>query len=71
MSAITGKTYSLYGNSDTTDEYYQAIRKLIAQFLQKCGDEKRLLLQIRNRVLQNRAKASSSFDSAQDEVSLK
>lgn len=42
-----GKTYSLFGNRKTTDEYYRVIRELTDLFLNKCPDEKRLLMQIR------------------------
>ena len=42
-----GKTYSLFGNHETTDEYYRVIRELTDLFLKRCPDEKRLLLHIR------------------------
>jgi len=42
-----GKTYSLYADADTSNEYYETIRKLIDKFLDNCRDEKNLLLQIR------------------------
>ena len=35
---IEGKTYTLYGNSDTTDAYYTLIRKLADQVLEKYPD---------------------------------
>lgn len=41
-----GKTYSLYGSSVETDQYYTLIKKLADLFLQKCRDEKRLLQHI-------------------------
>lgn len=43
---IEGKTYSLYGDSPETDQYYSLIKKLTDLFLQKCPNEKRLLSQI-------------------------
>ena len=44
---LKGKTYSLFGDNDTTDEYYRAIKGLTNLFLQRCPDEKVLLVQIR------------------------
>ncbi|MEK6527426.1 MAG: DUF116 domain-containing protein [Nitrospirota bacterium] len=43
---VTGKTYSLYGKSSGTEQYYSLIRKLVDLFLQKYPDEKKLLSQI-------------------------
>ena len=43
---LRGKTYSLYGDTDATNQYYTVIRKLADVFLQKCHDEKKLLSQI-------------------------
>jgi hypothetical protein len=43
-----GKTYSLYGDDTRTERYYALIRKLTSLFLQRCPDEKELLLQIQN-----------------------
>jgi hypothetical protein len=40
---LKGKTYSLFGGSQTTDEYYRVIRELTDIFLRRCPDEKRLL----------------------------
>ncbi len=42
-----GKTYSLFGNHETTDEYYRVISDLTDLFLKRCPDEKSLLMQIR------------------------
>lgn len=42
-----GKTYSLFGNNNNTDEYYRVIRELTDLFLKRCPDKKSLLLQIR------------------------
>lgn len=42
-----GRTYSLFGNHETTDNYYRVISELTGLFLKRCPDEKRLLLQIR------------------------
>ncbi len=44
--ALTGKTYSLYGNQSITHQYYGTIKRLTDLFLQKCTDEKRLLHQV-------------------------
>jgi hypothetical protein len=44
---VQGKTYSLFGNKDTTDEYYGLISRLTDLLLQRCPDEKKLLVQIR------------------------
>ena len=41
--AIKGKTYSLFGSSTGTEEYYRTIRKLTDKFLEKCPDEQELL----------------------------
>jgi hypothetical protein len=41
--AISGKTYSLYGNHEDTDLYYRTIRNLADEFLKRCPDDKRLL----------------------------
>ncbi len=43
---ITGKTYSLYGLNTETDQYYSLIEKLADLFLEKCPDEKKLLVQV-------------------------
>jgi hypothetical protein len=43
---IKGKTYSLYGSSSGTDNYYRAIRELIDLFLGRCPDKQELLGQI-------------------------
>jgi len=40
---LKGKTYSLFGDSKTTDDYYRVIRELTDVFLKRCPDEKRLL----------------------------
>jgi len=40
---VKGKTYSLFGNSESTDEYYRVIRELTDTFLKRCPDENRLL----------------------------
>jgi hypothetical protein len=45
--AVQGKTYSLFADKRSTDEYYRVVKKLADIFLQRCPDEKRLLLQIR------------------------
>ncbi len=50
---FSGKTYSLYGETTGTDQYYSLIKDLTDLFLQKCPDEKRLLVQIQ--------KASGNF----------
>ncbi len=44
--AFKGKTYSLYGNDNTTDRYYTVIRKLVNLLLQRGPDEKKLLAQV-------------------------
>lgn len=41
--AIRGKTYSLYGSSAGTDNYYRTIRELTDLFLERCPDEQELL----------------------------
>lgn len=45
--ALQGKTYSLFGESTGTEEYYSAIKKLVDLVLNKYPDEKRLLSLIR------------------------
>lgn len=47
VKIFKGKTYSLFGNHKTTEQYYRVIRELTDLFLKRCPDEKRLLLQIR------------------------
>jgi len=44
---IQGKTYSLYANSATSNEYYETIGNLINRLLENCRDERKLLYQIR------------------------
>jgi hypothetical protein len=44
--ALRGKTFSLYGDSAGTSQYYSIIKKLTDLFLQQCPDEKKLLLQL-------------------------
>jgi hypothetical protein len=39
----TGKTYSLYGGLDGTEQYYSTVKKLADELLRACPDEKRLL----------------------------
>jgi hypothetical protein len=46
MTAIKGKTYSLYGGRATTDLYYSRIREITDQLLVICPDEKILLDQV-------------------------
>lgn len=48
QSVFRGKTYSLFGNSDSTGTYYSLIGRLADLFLQRCPDEKKLLLQVQN-----------------------
>jgi len=45
--AVQGKTYSLFADQSSTDEYYRVIKELADIFLQRCPDEKDLLSQIR------------------------
>ncbi len=45
--ALSGKTYTLFGDSAGTERYYRAIRGLADMFLERCADERRLLFQIR------------------------
>lgn len=45
---FAGKTYSLYGNETHTEHYYALIGKLTNLFLQRCPDERKLLMQIQN-----------------------
>jgi hypothetical protein len=45
--AVSGKTYSLYGDGDETDKYYRTVKKLIELFLHHCPDKKRLLFHVR------------------------
>jgi hypothetical protein len=56
--AVQGKTYSLFADKSSTDEYYRVIKELADIFLQQCPDEKRLLFQIQkasgNRTLLSR-----------------
>ena len=47
IEMLTGKTYSLYADANTSNEYYETIRKLVDKFLENCQDEKDLLSQIR------------------------
>jgi len=44
--AVQGKTYSLFADKFSTDEYYRVINELADLFLQRCPDEKKLLSQI-------------------------
>lgn len=60
QTALKGKTYSLYGKDNITDEYYRIIRKLADLFLEQCPDAKRLLVHIqkaggKRSFLQNRS----------------
>lgn len=56
--AVQGKTYSLFADKRSTDEYYLIVKGLTEVFLQRCPDEKRLLFQIQkasgNRTLLSR-----------------
>jgi hypothetical protein len=56
--AVQGKTYSLFADKSSTDEYYRIIKELADIFLQRCPDETRLLFQIQkasgNRTLLSR-----------------
>lgn len=40
---LRGKTYSLFGESAGTGEYYRTVRELLGRLLAECPDEKRLL----------------------------
>jgi hypothetical protein len=52
---LKGKTYSLYGSSTETDNYYSLIKKLTDHLLEQCPDVQMLLAQIQ------RASGNSSF----------
>ena len=52
---LRGKTYSLYGSSTETDDYYSLIKNLTDLFLERCPDEQMLLNQIQ------RASGNNSF----------
>ena len=41
--SMNGKTYSLYGSSTGTDNYYVKIKQLTDLFLERCSDKERLL----------------------------
>ena len=42
--AVTGKTYTLFGETDSTDQYYSAVRRLTDELLQQYSlDETQLL----------------------------
>ncbi len=47
-SIISGKTYSLYGKTAETAQYYSIIQDLTNLFLRKCPDKKKLLGHIRH-----------------------
>jgi hypothetical protein len=49
LEPIYGKTYSLYGQSDTSDDYFKTIKQLADLCLQKFPgyDEKQLLSQLK------------------------
>jgi len=64
---LKGKTYSLYGPYTDTDQYYSVIRNLTNLFLERCPDEKELLIHIQkagsdnsfiNRIKRGRANKS-------------
>lgn len=40
---IAGKTYSLFGDEHTSEQYYSTIREILVRFIKKCPDEKKLL----------------------------
>ena len=40
---VEGKTYSLFGNSNSTEEYYQLIRSLAETFLKNYPDKQKLI----------------------------
>lgn len=44
---VVGKTYSLFGRSASTDEYYTLIRKLADECVQRCSDKEELLRKLR------------------------
>ncbi len=46
LMPIKGKTYSLYGGSKETDQYYSTIRELTDRFLERCPDKQELLQHI-------------------------
>jgi hypothetical protein len=46
MSAVTGKTYSLFSNSPTSDQYFQTVRELTDFLLEKFDLNESDLLQI-------------------------
>ncbi len=46
--SLKGKTYSLYSDDGHSDNYYELIRKITDSFLQRCPDEKELLLHIQH-----------------------
>jgi hypothetical protein len=44
---LQGKTYTLFGESTGTEQYYKTIKRLTDLFLRECPDENRLLSQIK------------------------
>jgi len=44
--AVTGKTYTLFGDDVSTDRYYSTIRNILDDLLLVCPDKQRLLLHI-------------------------
>ena len=45
--AVQGKTYSLFADQSSTDEYYRVIKKLADILLERCPDKKSLISLIR------------------------
>lgn len=41
--AIAGKTYTLFGEEHTSEQYYSTIRGVLGEFIKKCPEKKKLL----------------------------
>ncbi|TNF54511.1 DUF116 domain-containing protein [bacterium] len=62
--AIAGKTYTLFGEEHTSDQYYSTIREVLEKFIKKCPDEKKLLSLIQKAGSKNSLFNLSSLRSA-------
>lgn len=66
---IIGKTYSLYGNSLSSDSYFELISNLANEFLEKISSVQELLTLIQNASKQKRLLKSLSLKNNQDHLS--
>lgn len=58
--AVNGKTYTLFGERDSTEEYYSTVKRLLDSLTSLCPDQEKLLLHIREAGRRRRGKKTAA-----------